>query len=96
MRGRLDRRHNETPHPGALPFGREEGESSSGFGVAHAADYSVYSRAIADLGKMPCAIFSSPSAPGFVFGLGGAFLAHGEAVFAIEFKTIKQPAGLLG
>ena len=41
MRGPLDRRHKGTPHPGPLPFGRVEGEASSGFGVAHGEDYSV-------------------------------------------------------
>ena len=35
------RQPNATPHPGPLPFGRVEGEPSSGFGVARAADCSA-------------------------------------------------------
>src|SRR5258707_6880152 len=40
-RGPLGRLHRGTPHPGPLPFGRGEGEPSSGFGVVQVADYSV-------------------------------------------------------
>src|SRR5260370_39151370 len=46
-------------------------------------------------GYFSCLLLASPSASGAVLRDGGAFLAHRQPVFAVQFVSVEQPCRLL-